>query len=67
MEYRDSTLKTDEDVMTALALPVLAVVPLMRTADERSSTRRRRIIYSATTAATLVTGVAALWFWAFRG
>jgi hypothetical protein len=66
MEYRDTTLKTDDDVISALALPVLAVVPVMTTARDRVKARRKRFLVSATTAATVVIGVAALLFWTFR-
>ncbi len=42
LEYRDATFKTDEEVTTQLACPVLAVVPLMQSdQDRRKSTRRR--------------------------
>jgi uncharacterized protein involved in exopolysaccharide biosynthesis len=35
LEYRDSTFKTDRQVATVLGLPVLAVVPVMRSDRER--------------------------------
>lgn len=47
LEYRDATLKTDEEVTTVLSLPVLAVVPFMQSADERRSTRRRGLLLHA--------------------
>lgn len=31
LEYRDTSVRTDEDVLVALSLPVLALVPTMRT------------------------------------
>ena len=39
LEYRDRSMKTDEDIAAVLSLPVLAVVPFMRS---RRETRRRR-------------------------
>jgi len=42
LEYRDTTLKTDEDVVTSLALPVLAVIPAMITTADRRRIKRRR-------------------------
>ena len=42
MEYRDTTLKTDNDVIFALALPVLALIPELITAEERQARLRRR-------------------------
>ena len=35
LEYRDRSFKTDDEVIGLLALPVLAVVPLMQSNDER--------------------------------
>jgi hypothetical protein len=62
LEYRDTTLKTDEDVLIALALPVLALVPIMRTAEERQRLRRRHLLVSLTSAVTVVASVAAIFF-----
>jgi protein tyrosine kinase modulator len=53
LEYRDTTLKTDEDVLTALSLPVLALVPAIRSAAEQQRLRRRRLLLSITSAATV--------------
>jgi len=38
-EYRDSSFRTDEDVKGVVGLPVLAVVPLMRSSVERRRVR----------------------------
>jgi protein tyrosine kinase modulator len=43
LEYRDSTFKSDEEVARVLSLPVLAVIPLMRTATEQKWALRRRV------------------------
>jgi len=43
LEYRDRTFKTDEEVARVLSLPVLAVIPLMRTTAEQKWALRRRI------------------------
>jgi len=42
-EYRDRSLKTDEEVATVLSLPVLAVVPFMRSRRELRLSRSRRV------------------------
>jgi polysaccharide chain length determinant protein (PEP-CTERM system associated) len=42
-EYRDRSLKTDEDVAAVLSLPVLAVVPFMRSRREVRLLRSRQI------------------------
>ena len=64
MEVRDSTLKTDEDVVSTLNLPVLAIIPTMLTTIERKRQRRRRMLISATTTATII--VAAIVFWSLK-
>jgi polysaccharide chain length determinant protein (PEP-CTERM system associated) len=44
LEYRDSTFKTDSELGGVLALPVLAVVPLMLSDAERRAIFRRRLL-----------------------
>lgn len=44
LEYRDSTFMTEDDVLGALSMPVLALVPVMASGTERQSTRRRKLI-----------------------
>lgn len=43
LEYRDGTFKADHEVASVLALPVLAVVPLMRSDAERRADFRKRL------------------------
>ena len=61
LEYRDTTLKTDDDVVTSLALPVLAVIPRMITNRERRLMKRRRglLAISASVASVLLIGLVA--------
>lgn len=47
LEYRDTTLKSDDDIVTTLSLPVLAVIPVMTNAIERRASRRRRLMLAA--------------------
>ena len=62
LEYRDSSLKTDHDVITALSLPVLALIPAMVTrAEERVRARRRHLVAAASVAAFVVLAGAAAW------
>ena len=62
LEYRDSSLKTDEDVVTALALPVLALIPAMVTkAEEHAGRKRRRLIALSSAAALVAVAGAAGW------
>jgi polysaccharide chain length determinant protein (PEP-CTERM system associated) len=64
LEYRDKSLRTDDDVMLTLALPVLAVVPRMVSQKERQTQRKRRLMFSAAGAATLMCA-AAVFVWRF--
>jgi polysaccharide chain length determinant protein (PEP-CTERM system associated) len=61
LEYRDTTVKTDEDIVLSLALPVLAVIPAMVTRHEVR--RRRRLItgLSASVAVGALVVAAAAW------
>jgi polysaccharide chain length determinant protein (PEP-CTERM system associated) len=47
LEYRDTSFKTDDEVMATLALPVLAVIPAMTNASERRQSRRRKLLLAA--------------------
>jgi uncharacterized protein involved in exopolysaccharide biosynthesis len=53
LEYRDASLKTDEEVVEVLAIPVLAVVPRMRSDRERKKLFRRKIVVSFCLASTV--------------
>ena len=63
LEHRDTTFRTDDDVFSALAVPVLAVVPAMLTTRERLRRRRRRLALSLT-AITAIVASGALIAWA---
>jgi polysaccharide chain length determinant protein (PEP-CTERM system associated) len=63
LEYRDTTLKTDDDVVVSLALPVLAVIPAMLTQADRQRARRRRLIFSASAACVVLIAAAAVVAW----
>jgi polysaccharide chain length determinant protein (PEP-CTERM system associated) len=65
-EYSDSTLKTDEDVMTALSLPVLALVPVITTIRDERLARRHRMILAIASSTTAILVAAALFVWKFR-
>jgi polysaccharide chain length determinant protein (PEP-CTERM system associated) len=57
LEYRDSSMRTEEDVIKTLSLPVLAVIPVMESPQEQLQKRRRLIFAGA--AGALGLGVAA--------
>jgi polysaccharide chain length determinant protein (PEP-CTERM system associated) len=46
IEYRDKSLRSEDDVLLCLSLPVLALVPVMTTKAERRRTRQRRVLAS---------------------
>ena len=55
LEYRDRSLRTEDDVLDALALPVLALVPRMVSLVERPRlARRRRVVRFAVGAMLLL-------------
>jgi polysaccharide chain length determinant protein (PEP-CTERM system associated) len=62
-EYLDSSLKTEEDVVQALMLPVLALIPLMTTSAEDRSRQRRRLLLSCLATLLALTSAAAVAAW----
>jgi polysaccharide chain length determinant protein (PEP-CTERM system associated) len=60
LEYRDTTLRSEGDVLAALALPVVALVPTMMTVYDRRRRRKRRMLMASTTLVAVVLSVAAL-------
>jgi polysaccharide chain length determinant protein (PEP-CTERM system associated) len=60
LEYRDTSLRTDEDALVSLHCPVLALIPVMRTGAEARRLRRRRLGIAATVGATAMAWAAAL-------
>ena len=65
LEYRDRSMRSEEDVMMALALPVVASIPTIITGVERKRVRRNRLIASGVAAAAVVM-TAAVVFWSLR-
>lgn len=66
LEYRDTSLRTEDDVVRTLSLPVLAVVPLMESPRERRRRIRRMALVSAAGVLALVVvagAVASEWGW----
>jgi polysaccharide chain length determinant protein (PEP-CTERM system associated) len=61
LEYRDTTLRTVDDIVLVLSLPVLAVVPAMVTATERARRWRQRLVLSASALTGLAVAAALAW------
>ena len=65
LEYRDTSLRTEDDVLTALTLPVVALVPVLWTDIEVRKARQKRLLVGSFVAVTLVFSAAAL-VWKLR-
>ena len=62
LEYRDTTFRAEADIVVALALPVLAMVPAIETKKESQLRMRRRLVVSvASVAVAVVIMAAAVW------
>ena len=67
LEYRDTSVKSDDDIITTLALPVLAVIPVMTSAAERRIMRRRKLVLAASASvACMILAVAVMVVWRLR-
>ncbi len=64
LEYRDTSFRTDDEVVSVLALPVVAVVPLMLSQEEREKLYRRTLLVGSATTAVVV-GLVAVASWLF--
>jgi capsular polysaccharide biosynthesis protein len=67
LEYRDSTFKTEEDVLRVLQLPVLALVPIMASEREMRASRRRKMLVALAGIVMVVSSAAALLVWRLQG
>jgi len=65
LEYRDTSVRTDDDVLVALALPVLATVPTMSTDLERQR-RKRHKLWLASSGAVAVMLCVAVIIWKYK-
>ena len=62
VEYKDTSLKCEDDVIVALALPVLALVPSMVSqSEERLRNRRRLLMASMSIVLVLAAAATAVW------
>jgi hypothetical protein len=63
-ELRDSTFRTEQDVVDVLSLPVVAIVPYVESDAERATMWRRRLLVSM--AAVLLVTAAGYVFWSMK-
>jgi protein tyrosine kinase modulator len=61
VEYRDRSLRTEDEVVAALALPVLALIPLVTTTAEQQLKRRNWIVGLAIATSALVGVTLVVW------
>lgn len=57
LEFRDASFHTPDDVVSVLALPVVAAIPIIHTTTERRQQQRRRFAVSLATAVAIIGGV----------
>jgi len=62
LEYRDTSLRTEDEIVKMLVLPVVAAIPILISVSDRRR-RRRNIILGVTASIVTVVGgfVATLW------
>jgi protein tyrosine kinase modulator len=63
LEYLDTSLKTEEDVVQALMLPVLALIPQMTNEVDARQQQRRRLVMSCVVGAVMLVFAAAVTAW----
>jgi len=63
LEFRDSSLTREEDVVRVLSLPVLALIPVMASDRERRRRSRRILAANLGAGAALVASAAILVIW----
>ena len=63
LEYRDSSFRSEEDVLRVLPVPVLAMVPFMASDCEQRRDRRRTLAVDVAGVALLLGAVAVLALW----
>ena len=65
LEYRDTSLRSEDDVLVALSLPVVALVPTMTTTFDRVKRRRRRLLVASSGMLVVLLCAAAI-VWKFQ-
>lgn len=61
VEYRDQTLRTEDEIVRTLVLPVIAAIPLMTAVADMRRRKRNRILLGTATAMTIVGLSVAVW------
>ncbi len=67
LEYRDTTFRTDAEIVSVLSLPVIAnIPPIVTAADKRQVRRRRRLVALCSSVALALLAVAGVVAWKFQ-
>ncbi|MFA5911509.1 MAG: GNVR domain-containing protein [Vicinamibacterales bacterium] len=61
IEYRDMTLRTEDEIVRTLVLPVIAAIPIMTAISDLHRQRRNRLILTVVTVTTVAGATAAWW------
>jgi polysaccharide chain length determinant protein (PEP-CTERM system associated) len=62
LEYRDTSLRSEDEILRTLVLPVLAAIPVMTAVAERG--QRRRMLFASVAGTILaIAGIAAVTLW----
>jgi hypothetical protein len=61
LEVRETSFGTDNDVISVLSLPVLAMIPLIITDREKRAARRTQVVLALATVVILVAGGGLAW------
>lgn len=61
IEYRDMTLRTEDEIVRTLVLPVISAIPLMQAVADTRRQRRNRLLLGAAAATTVLALTAAVW------
>ena len=62
LEVKDTSFRTEGDILTVRSLPVLATVPFAPSAADLSRDRRQRLLIAASAAAMLLVCVGVFWY-----
>jgi polysaccharide chain length determinant protein (PEP-CTERM system associated) len=63
LEFRDSSFRREEEVHQALSLPVLAMIPVLRSENEVRAARRRALLWDVAGSALVMACVAVVVLW----
>ncbi len=61
LEYRDQTLRTEDEIVRTLVLPVIAAIPIMTAIADARRQKRNRFLLGTATAMTVVGLSVAVW------